>query len=162
MYLYKNIFLYNFGNNCVKNLSISCQSRLFYMRHIVDFKQLMNFRKNELEKYEFDKIHNFAINDFLNKNKYYFGLYDMDRLIALQWISIRGYKCVEWGLAVSKDYRKYNIANEIRERLEEYFFKNKISFFIRVFVHNKRGLEYFQKNGYQSYLLKDNVYYLKK
>ncbi|OVE73326.1 hypothetical protein BVX93_02015, partial [bacterium B13(2017)] len=170
-YLYLREYFFNFyvsyfNNKLIKDLSnnIYCKkaNSNYKINLIEEFNSLEQFRIKELKKKEHSKIHTFIKEIFDKKKKLYFGLFDKDRIIALQWVSIKGFKYVEWGYAVSKEYRKYEIADILRINWEKYFSKNKISFFVRIMHNNKILIPYFKKRGYSEYLFKDDVHYLNK
>lgn len=161
-----HFYLPSFNKVLIKDLSktlyIEKLQSEFCMKLVENFDVLEQFRINELKKSEYSKFHSFNKEKFDKAKILYFGLYNKDRIVALQWLSVTGYRFIEWGYAVSKDFRKYDIADILRVNLEDYCKNNKISFFVRIMANNKIMIPYLKKRNYQEYLFKNDVYYLKK
>lgn len=59
-------------------------------------------------------------------------------------------------LIIKKKYRNLNIGKKLLNKMEEYFRENKCKYsFIDVFVYNKSGINFYDKNGYHSRMIID-------
>ena len=112
------------------------------------FSSIKKLYSNELMKRDKLYILPLSKNRFLESTNFYFGIFKDQRMIAYFTLNVRGYRNFEYGISVSKHYRRIGIAKTVVSLVETFLNKHNYDFYVPIHLKKKKSSFFFKKRGF--------------